>query len=180
LEERGREGGGEGGLQIRRRRGEGGREGGKEGGNEEEYEWVGVRAVSGTLVVNCGDFLALLSRRVLGGREGGREGGEEGEREEGEVRRPFHSPVHRVMLSREQHRTSLVFFYYPSFDTPLEEGGREGGRDGGAEGGEAYNTLLQAEKKEEEGGREGGRDGGGMVVTFGEHIMRKWAGVKSS
>ena len=179
LEERGREGGGEGGLQIRRRRGEGGREGGKEGGKEEEYEWVGVRAVSGTLVVNCGDFLALLSRRVLGGREGGREGGEEGEREEGEVRRPFHSPVHRVMLSREQHRTSLVFFYYPSFDTPLEEGGREGGRDGGAEGGEAYNTLLQVEK-EEEGGRGGGGEGGRMVVTFGEHIMRKWAGVKSS
>lgn len=179
LEEGGQECVGEGGLQIRRRRRQ--RQQGEEGGEEEEFEWLGVRAAPGKLIVNCGDFLSLLSKKVLGGTEQERECGkedeeeEEGGREGREGGKPFfRSPVHRVTLSQKQHRTSLVFFYYPSFDAPVEEGGRERGA-----AGEAYNTLLQ-EEEEEEAGEQGGREGERRAASFGEHIMRKWAGVKSS
>jgi len=181
LEEGGGEDVEEGGLQIRRRRLQ--RQQEEEGGGEgmeEEFEWVGVRAAPGTLIVNCGDFLSLVSRRVLGGMEGRREGGmgdkeeEESGREGREGRAPFfQSPVHRVILAKEQHRTSLVFFYYPSFDAVMQEGGREERRVG-----EPYNTLLQVE--EEDGGEKRGRERERRTAIFGEHIMRKWAGVKSS
>jgi len=168
----------EGGLQFRGRP-QGARvEAGEEG---EELEWVRVPWVAETLIVNCGDFLAMLSERLVAegkARAGGRrEGGREGASERG--RRPFHSPVHRVTLSPSRDRTSLVFFFYPSYDTPMPAAGREGlreeRRDGGRGGkGHEYNTLRG------ERGETRGEGGHVSPLTFGEHLARKWAGVKSS
>lgn len=79
-------------------------------------------------------------------------------------------PSHRPSVVQSQERTSLVFFYYPNFDTPLPS--TVGSRNAGKEGEAAYNTLLDGGEKKEEGKE-------GRVVTFGQHLMRKWAGVAS-
>ena len=119
--------------------------------------WHAVPAVPGSLVINAGDYLQLLRPSMI-------------------------SPIHRVVAPVLQHRTSFVLFYYPSFFTPLAlasptgeaalgEGGAEGaGREmelQGKGGKMAFNTLLQGlpEKREEQ-------------VSFGSHIIRKWAGVR--
>lgn len=88
----------------------------------------------------------------------------------------------------------MVFFFYPNFSTPLpdlqqeeeaaatkrhQQQQHEGGG-GGGEGAEKYNTLLDQPPSSSEGGRtaEGLRKAG-KVRTFGEHLMKKWAGVKT-
>ncbi|CAM9279218.1 unnamed protein product, partial [Heterosigma akashiwo] len=59
-------------------------------------QWFDVPHRPHTLVVNAGDYLALLS----GGR--------------------FRSPVHRVVMSDDSpERFSFVFFYYPSYDATI-------------------------------------------------------------
>ncbi len=57
--------------------------------------WIDIPAVSDAIVVNCGDYLSLLT----GGR--------------------FRSPLHRVVTGEEE-RFSAVFFYYPNFDAQIE------------------------------------------------------------
>lgn len=78
----------------------------------------------------------------------------------------------------KQERTSLVFFYYPSFDTPLPSApapaaapssSHQPRKEETSSNGEAYNTLLDA--------KAAGAGAGG--ITFGQHLMRKWAGVSS-
>lgn len=66
-------------------------------------EWIDVLPVPDTLVVNCSDFLSMLTDGRL------------------------HSPLHRVVLT-ENERISFVFFQYPGFDTPvpnISEHGKE-------------------------------------------------------
>eukprot|EP00737_Agarophyton_chilense_P002232 gb/GEZJ01002536.1/.p1 GENE.gb/GEZJ01002536.1/~~gb/GEZJ01002536.1/.p1 ORF type:complete len:335 (-),score=28.16 gb/GEZJ01002536.1/:3206-4210(-) len=59
-------------------------------------EWKDIPPIPNTLVVNCSDFLSLLTRgRLL-------------------------SPLHRVVLTGTE-RTSLVFFQYPGYETPMPE-----------------------------------------------------------
>ena len=65
--------------------------------------WVDVPGMADALVVNCSDFLSLLT--------------------DGRLR----SPVHRVVLGRSE-RTSFVYFHYPGFDTGvprMSQGGKE-------------------------------------------------------
>ncbi len=56
--------------------------------------WVDASPIEHTLFVNVGDYVSLLT----GGR--------------------FRSPLHRVALGPTE-RQSLVFFYYPAFDTRI-------------------------------------------------------------
>eukprot|EP01147_Barroeca_monosierra_P006348 gene6348-9275_t len=57
--------------------------------------WYDVPCLPGSLVVNAGDFLEILSN----GR--------------------YTSPVHRVLCPFEK-RTSFVLFFYPDYDTPMD------------------------------------------------------------
>ena len=59
-----------------------------------ESEWRDVEPIENTLVVNCGDYLSLLT----GGR--------------------YISPLHRV-VSEGKERCSAVFFYYPDYDARI-------------------------------------------------------------
>lgn len=58
--------------------------------------WHAIPSRPGTLVVNCGDFLSILT----GGR--------------------YKSPLHRVTTGSSKPRTSFVLFFYPSFDSILD------------------------------------------------------------
>ncbi|KAJ3267697.1 hypothetical protein HK104_005702, partial [Borealophlyctis nickersoniae] len=70
------------GLQIANKSGGGG------------IEWVDVPPIPGTILVNAGDYLSLLTGgKVL-------------------------SPLHRV-VTPEKERLSAVFFYYPSYDAKI-------------------------------------------------------------
>lgn len=117
---------------------------GSSGGEGGGGRWVDVPggAAKGSLLVNCGDYLSLLARS-LGAPT------------------PVTSPVHRVRLSHDRDRLSLVFFFYPRFDAPLPSSTT--GDDKG------YNTLLLA-------------DGAVPPLpssSFGQHLTRKWAGVQT-
>ncbi|CAM9316355.1 unnamed protein product [Discosporangium mesarthrocarpum] len=135
--------------------------------------WLDVPCVEGALVVNCGDYLSLLS----GGR--------------------LRSPVHQV-VTKGVERTSFVFFYYPSFNTTLlapgHGKGKKGddtvaaladlpnGAQGGVEGhtpwvkqnncnsagdsGHSYNTLLDLQDTVDL-----------SKTSFGEYLNLKWGGV---
>ena len=48
----------------------------------------------------------------------------------------YHSPIHRVVLSPTEHRTSMVFFFYPSFDSalPVASSSSSGTTEGEAKG----------------------------------------------
>jgi isopenicillin N synthase-like dioxygenase len=114
--------------------------------------WRAVPAVEGSLVINGGDYLHLLRPALV-------------------------SPIHRVLAPVDQHRMSFVFFYYPEFFTPMPSAppaaeGREG------KGGKvAFNTLLQGLPAGLQ--RQGqGQGQGGEGISFGAHIINKWAGVR--
>lgn len=85
-----------------------------------EEVWVDIPAVPGTMVVNAGDYLALLSK----GR--------------------YRSPIHRVVSPLERERLSFVFFYYPGFDSILPTMQVETEVPVTGEG-TKYNTLLSGE-----------------------------------
>ncbi|KAI9206669.1 uncharacterized protein BJ171DRAFT_421761 [Polychytrium aggregatum] len=57
--------------------------------------WVDVPPVEGTIVVNGGDFLSLISGGV------------------------FRSPLHRVVSDGATERLSFVLFYYPNYDAKI-------------------------------------------------------------
>lgn len=79
--------------------------------NTQHPPYIHIKTTQGCLVVNVGDFLALLSARLLEEqqqqqqrqREGEQEGGGRGG--DGLAFEPFHSPVHRVTLSKQ-----VIFF----------------------------------------------------------------------
>ena len=56
-----------------------------------EGRWADVEPVPGSLVVNGGDFLALLTRNR------------------------YQSPIHQVRAPTVRHRLSFVFFFYPAY-----------------------------------------------------------------
>lgn len=59
-----------------------------------EGQWHDVPPISGTLVINCGDYASLLSEGRL------------------------HSPLHRVILTPTE-RLSFVYFQYPGFESRI-------------------------------------------------------------
>jgi isopenicillin N synthase-like dioxygenase len=154
------------------------------GGLQFKYkdQWVDVPYIPGSLIVNCGDFLHVIS----GGR--------------------YHSPVHRVISPRARDRTSFVLFYYPRFETPMDpelferihistNSHAEGEADAdtavisatvaaAAEGeGGAHNSLFRIVTGpvliEQEGGGDGQSEAAKGVPCFGEYIIEKWREVKA-
>jgi isopenicillin N synthase-like dioxygenase len=76
-------------------------------------DWHNVPHINNSLVVNCGDYLALLTQ----GR--------------------YHSPVHRVLCPTVD-RVSFVFFFYPNYDSSMASAtSTEVAADA-----EQFNTLL--------------------------------------
>ncbi|CAG8446824.1 3674_t:CDS:2 [Cetraspora pellucida] len=58
-------------------------------------QWWDVPSKPATVVVNCGDYLSLLTRGK------------------------YISPLHRVISDGKNERYSTVFFYYPSYDSKI-------------------------------------------------------------
>lgn len=117
-------------------------------------QWVDVPHVHNSLVVNAGDFLAVLS----GGR--------------------YHSPVHRVLSPSARDRTSFVLFYYPLFETPMDNSlftrGASVDTTGEVDVDEGHNSLFRLVDEE---GREAGSES--RQKSFGEYIIEKWREVKA-
>jgi len=84
------------------------------------------------LLVNVGDYLSLLSKGSLA------------------------SPLHRVVLS-DADRLSLVFFYYPRFDTHLPD----------LQGSRRYLSLMEDQSANKLAALD-------LSQTFGELILGKW------
>ena len=119
---------------------------------EDNNQWIDVPAIPGTLVVNGGDFLQLLSK----GR--------------------YKSPIHRVLCPSEDQgeRYSFVYFYYPGYDTEFDQNqaytmdinvdvnGNAGTHNNNGERGE-YNTLLASPSP-----------GSVSERKFGAYIRKKW------
>lgn len=60
-------------------------------------EWIDVPYLEGSIMVNCGDYLSMLTGKK------------------------YISPIHRVVNKTEdKERYSIVFFYYPSYDSKIE------------------------------------------------------------
>lgn len=57
-------------------------------------EWLDIEPIENTLVVNCGDYLSLLTNKK------------------------FISPLHRV-VHNERERISIVFFFYPDYEARI-------------------------------------------------------------
>lgn len=166
-----------GGLQFLRRGGD----------VRNDEDWLDVPYIPGSLVVNGGDYLSLISRGV------------------------YHSPVHRVLspgagsqlaaasgeaaAGDQRDRYSFVLFFYPAYSSPVsadvlahcrhwtEEQAQRGTEAGEMEGAGAekargggdrqereavvtatgYNTLLNLQ--------------GERPRSFGDYVIRKWEGV---
>mgnify|MGYP001034279999 FL=1 len=108
-------------------------------------KWTKVDPVESTVTVNFGDYLQSVSNNTIS------------------------SPIHRVSLGKRD-RTSLVFFYYPSFESEMIETNnkREAKKDFDyntcVDGGSATETTTTATT---------------MTTTFGEWIANKWKQVKT-
>ncbi|KAJ3057310.1 hypothetical protein HK097_009263 [Rhizophlyctis rosea] len=137
-------------------------------------EWVDIPPIPGTLLVNAGDYLSLLTNgRVV-------------------------SPLHRV-VSPKQERLSAVFFYYPDYDAriPVLSGDGEGGDSGSIarlslfrdqsivldeserlkEDGEPAAGQLQAVSSAKPPGRSNLDAEALSKIAFGDYISAKWAQV---
>mmetsp|Transcript_24429 Transcript_24429/g.35900 ORF Transcript_24429/g.35900 Transcript_24429/m.35900 type:complete len:365 (+) Transcript_24429:87-1181(+) len=84
-----------------------------------EGTWIDIPSVSGSLVVNGGDFLQIASQ----GR--------------------YKSPIHRVLSPVNKERMSFVYFYYPNYYTPFNT--QQLCREGNSE---EYNTLTVSNCRE--------------------------------
>lgn len=111
-------------------------------------EWLDVPSdIPGSVVVNGGDFLSMVSQ----GR--------------------YTSPLHRVQAPQSQNRISFVYFYYPSFDTPLDMSeSLRNSKINGEEGKGEFNTLVSEDAL-------AGLQPGGRKQVFGDFIVNKWRGV---
>lgn len=128
---------------------------------DEQGRWTPVPAVEGALVVNCGDYLSLMTNGCL------------------------KSPIHRVVPSASE-RISYVFFYYPSYDAafPLEGADESSSTSTSKKTEEKYNTLLDLISSTSSDGRERaleteGKSMDSIPVSFGAYLMKKWGGVQS-
>lgn len=127
--------------------------------------WMDVPSnIPGSVVVNGGDFLTLMSK----GR--------------------YKSPVHRVLSPELHNRISFVYFFYPSFHTPFDiaRSLRDGNVDdvsvaaeinseghGQVQDAPQYNTLVSEDALLVGGGA----GGSGADMVFGDYIINKWRGV---
>lgn len=113
-------------------------------------EWTDVLPMPDTLVVNCSDFLSLVTNGRL------------------------HSPLHRVVLTKNE-RISFVYFQYPGFDTPvpnLSESGRERTQGLFLLKNQSDNVAGSANENDEPSCLQD--------LTFGELIAMKWHQVSRS
>ncbi|EGD75478.1 2OG-Fe(II) oxygenase [Salpingoeca rosetta] len=147
--------------------------------SSDDGAWHDVPCVPGSLVINGGDFLQIISR----GR--------------------YKSPVHRV-LCPEATRTSFVLFYYPAYDTPmdaamftpvskdyntfLEIGDRDKGKQEQGKNTRGSSNDGDSGDDADDGGRSGGDggdagDGSGegnkKPSCFGDYICLKWQQVQA-
>lgn len=60
-------------------------------------EWVSVPAIKGSVIINAGDFLALITNNLI------------------------HAPIHRVLSPIAVDRYSYVLFHYPNYNFRLAE-----------------------------------------------------------
>lgn len=112
--------------------------------------WADVPPVPDTLVVNCSDFLSLLTDGRL------------------------HSPLHRVVLT-ENDRISFVYFQYPGFDTPvpcISEGGKKRTK--------GLFLLKNQSDESAGSGKQNTAASRLKDLTFGELIAMKWQQVSRS
>lgn len=98
--------------------------------------WENLPPIPNTLVVNCSDFLSLITNGRL------------------------RSPLHRVVLTSKE-RTSLVYFQYPGYDTPMPSA-----------------TCIEGMSilEDQSAGANGIQLSPGNL-PFGDFISRKWAQV---
>ncbi|KAJ3073813.1 hypothetical protein HK102_005935 [Quaeritorhiza haematococci] len=157
---------------------------------EEEIEWIDVPPVPGTLIVNGGDYLSLMS----GGR--------------------FVSPLHRVVspvapppktgsatasststageLDGNGERYSMVLFYYPNYDAKIptvsniQGQGQDADEAQGSVGrNQAAYSLFKDQRVVKKGlGQESGKGSGlkteegvAQIQSFGQYISEKWSQV---
>jgi len=111
--------------------------GGLEFYDESSKTWVHTSPQKSTVTVNLGDYLKAISGDKL------------------------NSPIHRVTLGKED-RTSIVFFYYPAYDSPMIQASSSSRDD------IEYNTCHELEGAETK-----------ATATFGEWIAAKWKAVST-
>ncbi|CAG8517272.1 7669_t:CDS:2 [Paraglomus occultum] len=104
-----------------------------------DNQWWDVPPKPGSFIVNCGDYLSLMTGGAVV------------------------SPLHRVVSDGESERYSLVFFYYPHYDTCLPSG---------QENNLGLSLLMDQSVKHDK--TEDQTKNGTEDVTFGEYINRKW------
>mmetsp|Transcript_15356 Transcript_15356/g.62651 ORF Transcript_15356/g.62651 Transcript_15356/m.62651 type:complete len:332 (-) Transcript_15356:914-1909(-) len=107
-----------------------------------DEKWHEVGCSQDLLVANCGDFLTILTRGRLS------------------------SPLHRVTLSQEE-RVSFVLFFYPNFNTSLEDVGFSSADD-------LPSLSLFADQTQAGTGEK--RDM--HKAKFGDIMLNKWAQVR--
>ena len=100
-------------------------------------DWLDVPADDQdfAVVINCGDYLSLLT--------------------DGRLK----SPVHRVLLPQSQDRFSLVYFFYPGYDSPLPKSLSHG---------QQYSLLQDQSHASNKGNI------AGTHSVFGDYILSKW------
>ena len=105
--------------------------------------WMPIDPVDGGIVVNCGDYISLFSR--------------------GRIK----SPLHRV-VNGSTDRYSLVFFYYPSFDSkvPMMQSNSDSSL-----------SLLKDQHASAMTEPTSAVTALDSSAPFGEYIMGKWASV---
>ncbi len=108
--------------------------GGLEFLDSNDKTWKEVPASSiGGLIVNCGDFLSMMTKGQL------------------------KSPLHRVQLSHQHHRYSLVYFFYPSFHSQIPDAVHQ----------QRYSLLTNQSSNLENAAIS-------KLNNFGEFIIEKW------
>ncbi|KAJ3220901.1 hypothetical protein HDU81_011095 [Chytriomyces hyalinus] len=119
-----------------------------------ETVWRTVEPVADAFIVNGGDYLSVLTHgRIL-------------------------SPLHRVVNLDNSFRTSMVFFYYPPYDTkvPAEfdlELLNETGESSNAVERLKHLSLFQDQRSDKSKGRKLDL----KTVCFGDYISSKWESV---
>ncbi|KAJ3409135.1 hypothetical protein HDU80_002765 [Chytriomyces hyalinus] len=119
-----------------------------------ETVWRTVEPIPGAFIVNGGDYLSVLTHgRIL-------------------------SPLHRVVNLDNSFRTSMVFFYYPPYDTkvPAEfdlELLNENGESSKAVERLKHLSLFQDQRSDKSKGRKLDL----KTVSFGDYISSKWESV---
>lgn len=116
-------------------------------------KWIDVPTVEHGLVVNAGDYLSLLTNNQI------------------------KSPIHRVLCPSITERYSYVYFFYPSYNAPLQSlvvdtKHQEAVRATVSEAIDSFNTLLVLND-----GSATANIANDDVYVFGDYVMKKWTEV---